>query len=80
MTGIKIWWLAAGSVVGAVISSSTQTGAPGPARRAKAIVEATTHYKDPKILADISQNLGEPMVGISVSTLAEGETLADRGW
>ncbi|MGD8301815.1 MAG: pyridoxal 5'-phosphate synthase lyase subunit PdxS [Desulfobacterales bacterium] len=51
-----------------------------PAHRAKAIVEATTHYQDPKILADISQNLGEPMVGISVSTLAEGETLADRGW
>ena len=51
-----------------------------PARRAKAIVEATTHYRDPKILAEISQNLGEPMVGISVSSLAEGETLADRGW
>ena len=51
-----------------------------PALRAKAIVEATTHYRDPKILADISQNLGEPMVGISVSDLAEGETLADRGW
>jgi pyridoxal 5'-phosphate synthase pdxS subunit len=51
-----------------------------PARRAKAIVEATTHFKDPKILADISQNLGEPMAGIRVSTLAEGETLADRGW
>ncbi|MGW8302153.1 MAG: pyridoxal 5'-phosphate synthase lyase subunit PdxS [Desulfobacterales bacterium] len=51
-----------------------------PARRAKAIVEATTHYRDPQILAEISQNLGEPMVGISVSSLAEGETLADRGW
>ena len=47
---------------------------------AKAIVEATTHYRDPQILAEISQNLGEPMVGISVSSLAEGETLADRGW
>jgi pyridoxal 5'-phosphate synthase pdxS subunit len=51
-----------------------------PAHRAKAIVEATTHYKDPKILAEISQNLGEPMVGISVSSLAENETLAQRGW
>jgi pyridoxal 5'-phosphate synthase pdxS subunit len=51
-----------------------------PARRAKAIVEATTHYKDPKILAEISQNLGEPMVGIGVSSLAENETLAQRGW
>jgi len=51
-----------------------------PARRAKAIVEATTHFRDPKILAEISQNLGEPMVGISVSSLAENETLAQRGW
>ncbi|NNL78198.1 MAG: pyridoxal 5'-phosphate synthase lyase subunit PdxS [Desulfobacterales bacterium] len=51
-----------------------------PARRAKAIVQATTHFKEPKILAEISQNLGEPMVGISVSSLSENETLADRGW
>ena len=51
-----------------------------PARRAKAIVEATTHYRDAKILAEISQNLGEPMVGISVSSLTENETLAQRGW
>jgi pyridoxal 5'-phosphate synthase pdxS subunit len=51
-----------------------------PARRAKAIVEATTHYKDPRILAEVSQNLGDPMVGISVSSLSENETLADRGW
>jgi len=51
-----------------------------PARRAKAIVQATTHFKEPNILAEISQNLGEPMVGISVSSLSENETLADRGW
>lgn len=51
-----------------------------PARRAKAIVQATTHFKEPKILAEISHNLGEPMVGISVSSLSENETLADRGW
>ena len=51
-----------------------------PAHRARAIVKATTHYKDPEILADISQNLGDPMVGISVNSLAEGETLAQRGW
>ena len=51
-----------------------------PARRAKAIVEATTHFTDPKILAEISQNLGDPMLGISVSSLTENETLADRGW
>ena len=51
-----------------------------PARRAKAIVQATTHYSDAKILAEISQNLGDPMVGISVSSLTENEILAERGW
>ena len=51
-----------------------------PARRAKAIVQATTHFKEPEILAEVSKNLGEPMVGISVSSLAENETMADRGW
>jgi pyridoxal 5'-phosphate synthase pdxS subunit len=51
-----------------------------PAKRAKAIVEATTHYNNPEILARVSENLGEPMVGISVSTLPESEQLAVRGW
>jgi pyridoxal 5'-phosphate synthase pdxS subunit len=51
-----------------------------PAQRAKAIVEATTHYNNPQILARISENLGEPMVGINVSSLAEDEQLAVRGW
>jgi pyridoxal 5'-phosphate synthase pdxS subunit len=51
-----------------------------PALRAKAIVQATTHFNEPEILAEVSTNLGEPMVGISVSSLAENETMADRGW
>jgi pyridoxal 5'-phosphate synthase pdxS subunit len=51
-----------------------------PARRAKAIVEATTHYNDPKILAEVSRGLGEPMVGIGVTSLEAGERLAGRGW
>jgi pyridoxal 5'-phosphate synthase pdxS subunit len=51
-----------------------------PARRAKAIVEATTHYNDPKILAEVSKGLGEAMVGIGVTELAETERLAVRGW
>ena len=51
-----------------------------PALRAKAIVEAVTHYEDPKILAEISKGLGEPMVGIGVSQLPEEERLAVRGW
>jgi pyridoxal 5'-phosphate synthase pdxS subunit len=51
-----------------------------PARRAKAIVEATTHFNEPKILAEISRGLGEPMVGIGVTSLEAGERLAGRGW
>jgi pyridoxal 5'-phosphate synthase pdxS subunit len=51
-----------------------------PAPRAKAIVEATTHFNNPEILAKISENLGEPMVGISASTLPEEQQLANRGW
>jgi pyridoxal 5'-phosphate synthase pdxS subunit len=51
-----------------------------PAKRAKAIVQAVTHYNDPAILAEVSKNLGEPMVGINCSTLPEDEQLARRGW
>jgi pyridoxal 5'-phosphate synthase pdxS subunit len=51
-----------------------------PAERAKAIVEATTHFNNPEILAKVSENLGEPMVGINVSSLPESEQLATRGW
>jgi len=51
-----------------------------PAVRAKAIVEAVTHYNNPAILADVSKNLGEPMVGIGVSDLEDHERLAGRGW
>ena len=51
-----------------------------PAQRAKAIVMATTHYNNPQILAEVSENLGEAMVGINVSSLPEGEQLATRGW
>lgn len=51
-----------------------------PARRAKAIVQATTHYQDAKILAEISKDLGEPMVGIGISTLPLHERMQERGW
>ena len=44
-----------------------------PERRAKAIVEATTHFDDPKVLAEVSAGLGQPMVGISSSSLPEEE-------
>lgn len=51
-----------------------------PAKRARAIVESVLFYQDPKRLAEISRNLGEPMVGINVSSLGEKELLATRGW
>jgi pyridoxal 5'-phosphate synthase pdxS subunit len=51
-----------------------------PAKRARAIVKAVTHYNDPNILADVSRNLGEAMVGINVSGLREEDKLAQRGW
>ncbi|NMC29827.1 MAG: pyridoxal 5'-phosphate synthase lyase subunit PdxS [Pelolinea sp.] len=51
-----------------------------PAKRAAAIVKATTHYNDPKILAEVSRNLGEPMVGRQVSDIPEDQLIADRGW
>jgi len=49
-----------------------------PARRARAIVEATTFFNDAEVVAKVSRGLGEPMVGIS--SLSEGERLAGRGW
>lgn len=51
-----------------------------PAARAKAIVEATTHFNDWKIVAEVSKNLGEPMVGINVTSLPKEELIAGRGW
>jgi pyridoxal 5'-phosphate synthase pdxS subunit len=51
-----------------------------PARRAAAIVKAVTHYNDPYILAEVSRNLGEPMVGRQVSTMPQTELIAGRGW
>ena len=49
-----------------------------PSRRARAIVEATTHFNDPKTLVRVSENLGEAMVGIEMDSL--DQHLADRGW
>ena len=51
-----------------------------PARRAAAIVKATTHYADAGILAEVSRNLGEPMVGRQISAIPETELIAQRGW
>ncbi len=51
-----------------------------PRRTAKAIVEAVTYYNDPAKLAEISMDLGEPMHGIEMSELEDGQRLAVRGW
>jgi pyridoxal 5'-phosphate synthase pdxS subunit len=51
-----------------------------PETRAKAIVEATTHFSDPKVLAEVSAGLGEPMVGISTASLDPSQLLETRGW
>jgi pyridoxal 5'-phosphate synthase pdxS subunit len=51
-----------------------------PAKRAAAIVKATTHFKDAAILAEVSRNLGEPMVGRQISSIPDQELIATRGW
>ena len=61
--------------VGSGIFKSTD-----PAARARAIVQATTHYKDPDVLAKVSGELGEAMPGIETSKLAQSELLQTRGW
>jgi pyridoxal 5'-phosphate synthase pdxS subunit len=51
-----------------------------PEKRARAIVEAVSQYNDPAVIAEVSRNLGEAMVGINVSSLPSEERMADRGW
>jgi len=51
-----------------------------PARRADAIVKATTHYNDPDVLVRISEELGDAMPGIEMQTLSEDQLLQTRGW
>jgi len=51
-----------------------------PAKRAEAIVRATTHYQNPQIIAEVSENLGKAMSGIDINGLTDSEKMADRGW
>ena len=51
-----------------------------PAKRARAIVQATTHYMDAGIIGEVSKHLGEAMVGIEISKLPQDQLLANRGW
>ena len=51
-----------------------------PMKRARAIVEATTHYNDPEIIAEVSKHLGEAMVGINIDQIPAEQRMAQRGW
>jgi pyridoxal 5'-phosphate synthase pdxS subunit len=51
-----------------------------PAARARAIVEATTHFEDADVIARVSRNLGEPMVGINISDIPDAQRMQERGW
>jgi pyridoxal 5'-phosphate synthase pdxS subunit len=51
-----------------------------PASMAKAVVEATTHFNDPEILAKVSRGLGDPMHGLEISSIGEENLLQSRGW
>ena len=64
-----------GNFVGSGIFKSND-----PAKRAQAIVEATTHYNDPDVIARVSEGIGEPMRGLDIRKLPEGELLQTRGW
>jgi pyridoxal 5'-phosphate synthase pdxS subunit len=64
-----------GVFVGSGIFKSTN-----PSDRAKAIVKATTHYKDAKIIAEVSRNLGEAMPGLDIKTIKPDDLMAVRGW
>jgi len=54
--------------------------ADDPERRARAIVKATTHYRDPAEVLEASRGLGDAMVGIEMETLSEEQRMANRGW
>lgn len=51
-----------------------------PLKRARAIVQATTHYNDPEVIAEVSKGLGEAMVGINISDIPREQLMAGRGW
>jgi pyridoxal 5'-phosphate synthase pdxS subunit len=51
-----------------------------PAKRAKAVVRATTHWQDATVVAEVSRGLGEAMTGLEIPQIPEGERLATRGW
>ena len=66
---------AEGNFVGSGIFKSED-----PERMARAIVEATTHFQDPAVIARVSKGLGMPMRGLEVASMTDGQRLAVRGW
>jgi pyridoxal 5'-phosphate synthase pdxS subunit len=72
---LSMWLGADGVFVGSGIFK-----AKSPAKFAVAIVQATTHWKNAAILAEVSAGLGEAMKGIEMRTIPEGERLSKRGW
>ncbi|GAG94297.1 unnamed protein product, partial [marine sediment metagenome] len=54
--------------------------ASNPEARGKAIVQATTHFQDPEVIAEVSKNLGEAMPGLDIKQIPAEELLAPRGW
>jgi pyridoxal 5'-phosphate synthase pdxS subunit len=66
-------------VDGVFVGSGIFKSADPPAR-AKAIVEATTHYEDPQVIAEVSRGLGEAMMGLEIAQIPQEERLAARGW
>ena len=64
-----------GNFVGSGIFKSSD-----PVARARAIVAATTYYDDPKVLAEVSRDLGEAMSGLDIKTLTSEERMQERGW
>jgi len=66
---------------GIFMKDSVHFADPGEAgKRARAIVQAATHYNDPKVLLEVSENLTGAMKGLAVAALAEGQMLQTRGW
>src|ERR1035437_7956182 len=66
---------------GIFMKNSTEFADPAEAeKRAKAIVQAATHFKDPKVLLEVSEDLAGAMKGLAVSTLDEGHLMQTRGW
>jgi pyridoxal 5'-phosphate synthase pdxS subunit len=54
--------------------------AADPAARARAIARATLHYNDPKVIAEVSEGIGEAMPGLEIASIAPAERMQERGW